>query len=178
VEKISKKRILAKMVAEAIKNLCVYVKYEDFLRLEQAAKDYESSTVLKRARKGEYSLFIRLLFFTGARIAEIVGTPKRTFTQCLFTGYNKRKGRCSKWSALEDDKACIESKCLHLMTYVQKEHSIRVKDIVFNDRIIAIYGKNVKSQELKPRTVIIDSDTLLLMLCQLKTYLSFQVDSL
>ncbi len=157
------------MVSEAIKNLSAYVTYEDFLKFEQAAKDYESIAVLKRARKGEYSLFIRLLFFTGARIAEIVGTPKRTFTQCLF--YNKRKGRCPKWSAIRDDKVCIDGNCPHFMTYVLKEHhGIRVKDIVFKDRIIAIYGKNVKSCELKPRTIVIDSDTLNLIQEHIKRY--------
>ncbi len=157
------------MASEAIKNLSAYVTYEDFLKLEQAAKDYENSAVLKRARKGEYSLFIRLLFFTGARIAEIVGAPKRTFTQCLF--YNKRKGRCPKWSAIREDKVCIDSKCPHFMTYVQKEHhGIRVRDIVFKDRLIAVYGKSVKSIELKPRTVIIDLDTLNLVHNHIKKY--------
>ncbi len=159
------------MVSEAIKNLSAYVTYEDFLKLEQAAKDYENGTILKRARKGEYSLFIRLLFFSGARIAEIVGTPKRPYTQCLFPGFNKRKGRCPKWSDIKDDKICIDSKCPYLVTYVQKEHhGIRVKDIVFKDRIIAIYGKNVKSCELKPRTIVIDSDTLNLIQEHIKKY--------
>jgi integrase/recombinase XerD len=102
-----------------------------------------------------------LLFFTGARIAETVGTPKRLFTQCLFRGFNKRKGMCPKWSALNDDSVCIDSKCQSFVTYVQKEHhGIRVKDVVFKDRLIAVYGKNVKSNELKPRTIIIDTDTL------------------
>ncbi len=147
------------MVSEAMKNLSAYVTYQDFLKLEQAAKEYENIAVLKHAKKGDYSLFIRLLFFTGARIAEIVGSPKRTFTQCL--SYNKRKGRCPKWITVKKDDICIDCKCPHLVTYVQKEHhGIRVKDIVFNDRLIAVYGKNVKSNELKPRTIVIDADTL------------------
>jgi hypothetical protein len=118
------------MASEAMKNLSAYITYEDFLKLEQAAKQYENAAVLKHAKNGDYSLFIRLLFFTGARIAEIVGAPKRTFTQCLF--YNKRKGRCPKWIATRNDTVCIDSKCPHLVPYVQKEHhGIRVKDIVF-----------------------------------------------
>lgn len=142
-----------------MKNLSAYVKYEDFLKLEKAAKEYENIAVLKRARKGDYSLFIRLLFFTGARISEIVGVPKTTYTQCGF--FNKRKGNCPKWSVERDDVVCLRNSCPHLKTYVHKEHyGIRVKDIVMKDRLIAVYGKNVKSDELKPRTVIIDKHTL------------------
>ncbi len=159
------------MVSNAMKNLSAYVTYEDFLKLEQAAKEYEGDAVLKRARKGEYSLFIRLLFFTGARISEIVGSPGRAFTQCLSPDYNKRKGRCPKWRAIKNDKACQDSKCPHLKTYMIKEHhGIRVKDIVFKDRLIAVYGKSVKSNELKPRTVIVDPDTLNLIQGHIKKY--------
>jgi len=147
------------MVKEAMKNLSAYIKYEDFLTLEQAAKEYENIAILKGANKGDYSLFIRMLFFTGARIAEVVGVPKRVFTQCLH--FNKRKGNCPKWIVERDDAVCLRNSCPHLSTYVQKEHhGIRVKDIVFRDRLIAVYGKNVKSTELKARTIIIDTDTL------------------
>ncbi|MCD4821791.1 MAG: site-specific integrase [Methanococcoides sp.] len=147
------------MAKEAMKNLSAYVTYEDFLKLEKAAKEYEESTVLKKARAGEYSLLIRILFFTGARIAEVVGNPRRVFTQCLFPTNNKRKGNCPKWSKVRDDAVCIDAECKYFATYVQKEHhGIRVKDIS-KDRLIAVYGKNVKSNELKPRTVIIDSKT-------------------
>ncbi len=157
------------MASQAMKNLSTYVKYDDFLKLEYAAKEYENIAVLKSAKKGDYSLFIRLLFFTGARVAEVVGSPKRTFTQCLF--FNKRKGRCAKWIMVKNDSVCINSKCPHLATYVQKEHhGIRVKDIVFNDRLIAVYGKNVKSNELKPRTIIIDADTLNMIQEHIKKY--------
>jgi hypothetical protein len=159
------------MASEAMKNLSAYVTYPDFSKLEQAAKAYENIAILKRARKGDYSLFIRLLFFTGARISEIVGAPRRPFTQCLFLGFSKRKGRCPTWNALQDDSACIDSNCKNFVTYIQKEHpGIRVKDIVFKDRLIAIYGKNVKSTELKPRTVIIDTDTLNLIEEPIKKY--------
>jgi integrase/recombinase XerD len=157
------------MTKEAMKNLSTYVTYQDFLKLEQAAKEYENAAILKRARKGEYSLFIRLLFFTGARIAEIVGASERTFTQCLF--YNKRKGRCPKWVVSRDDKVCLDNKCTHLKQYVQKaHHGIRVNDIVFKDRLIAVYGKNVKSNELKPRTIVIDKETLIIIQEHIKIY--------
>ncbi len=54
---------------------------------------------------------------------------------------------------------------------MQKEHhGIRVKDIVFKDRLIAVYGKNVKSHELKPRTIVIDSYTLNLIQEHIKKY--------
>lgn len=149
------------MVSGAMKNLSSYVTYEDFLKIEKAAKEYENTAVLKGARKGDYSLLIRLLFFTGARIAEIVGTPRRLYTQCLYPGYQKRKGNCLKWSYLKNDNVCIEDKCPHLTTYILKEHhGIRVKDIIFRDRIIAVYGKSVNSDELKARTVVIDQKTL------------------
>jgi integrase len=147
-----------------MKNLSTYVKYEDFIKLEEAAKQYEDYAVRKKARKGDYSLFIRLLFFTGARISELVGSNQRVFTQCLFQGYKKRKGNCPKWALVRDDKVCIDNNCKHLTAYVQKaHHGIRVKDIVFSDRIIAIYGKNVKSDELKARTVVVDTETLELL---------------
>jgi integrase/recombinase XerD len=130
------------MVSEARKNLSTNLRYEDIHELEKAAKEYEERAFRKRARKGDYSLFIRLLFFTGARISEIVGGNQRIFTQCLFPGYKKRKGNCPKWATLNDDKVCTESNCRYLTAYVQKRHhGIRVKDIVFNDRIIAVYGK-------------------------------------
>ncbi|WP_292468862.1 site-specific integrase [Methanolobus sp.] len=149
------------MVSEAMKNLSTFVSYEDFLKLEKTAKEYEVRAIRKKARKGEYSLFVRMLFFTGARISEVVGSNRRVYTQCLFPGFKKRKGNCPKWAAQRDDKVCIEAGCKSLTSYVQKaHHGIRVKDIVFNDRIIAVYGKNVKSDELKARTVIIDSETL------------------
>ncbi len=106
------------MVSDAMKNLSAYVTYKDFLKLEQTAKEYENIAVLKRARKGSYSLFIRLLFFTGARIAEIVGSPGRVLTQCLFPDYNKRKGRCPKWRAIKDDKVCQNNECHYLRTYI------------------------------------------------------------
>jgi integrase/recombinase XerD len=144
-----------------MKNLSAYVKYEDFLELESAARDYEGYAIRKKAREGEYPLLIRLLFFTGARISEIVGSNQRLFTQCLYPGFKKRKGNCPKWIVSRDDKTCIDSGCKYLTAYVQKaHHGIRVKDIVFSDRIIAVYGKNVKSDELKPRTVIVDVETL------------------
>jgi integrase/recombinase XerD len=157
------------MVSEAMKNLSAYVMFQDFQKLEQAAKEYENIAVLKHARKGDYSLFIRLLFFTGARISEIVGVPKRIFTQCLY--FNKRKGNCPQWIVERDDSVCLRKSCPHLSTYIQKEHhGIRVKDIVFRDRIIAVYGKNVKSNELKPRTIIIDTDTLNLIQEHIEKY--------
>jgi hypothetical protein len=157
------------MVANAMKNLSAYVMFQDFQTLEQAAKEYENIAVLKHARKGDYSLFIRLLFFTGARIAEIVGVPKRIFTQCLY--FNKRKGNCPQWIIERDDSVCLRKSCPYLSTYIQKEHhGIRVKDIVFRDRLIAVYGKNVKSNELKPRTIIIDMDTLNLVQEHIKKY--------
>jgi len=154
-----------------MKNLSAYVKYEDFLRIEGTAKLYEDSAVRKRARKGDYPLLVRLLFFTGARISEIVGSNQRVFTQCLFPGFKKRKGLCSKWTLLNDDKVCIDNGCKYLNAYVQKaHHGIRVKDIVFADRLIAVYGKNVKSDELKPRTVIIDIETLQLLKEHIERY--------
>ncbi len=60
---------------------------------------------------------------------------------------------------------------LSKLGYIQKEHyGIRVKDIVFKDRLIAVYGKSVKSTELKPRTVIVDLDTLNLIQEHIKKY--------
>ncbi|HWQ96057.1 MAG TPA: site-specific integrase [Candidatus Methylomirabilis sp.] len=157
------------MVSEAMKNLSAYVTYQDFLKLEETAKEYENNAVLKHAKKGDYSLFIRLLFFTGARIAEVVGVPKRVFTQCLH--FNKRKGNCPKWIIERDDAVCLRNSCPHLSTYIQKEHhGIRVRDIVFKDRLIAVYGKSVKSNELKARTIIIDIDTLNLIQEHIKKY--------
>lgn len=149
------------MAHEAIKNLSAYVKYEDFLDLEQLAKDLEEDCVLKKAREGDYSLLVRLLFFTGARISEIVGVPRRVYTQCLFPGNRKRKGNCPKWSVAKDDRICIDEECRFFSTYIQKyHHGIRVKDIAFKDRLIAVYGKSVKTEELKPRTVVVDQKTL------------------
>jgi integrase/recombinase XerD len=159
------------MVKEAMKNLSAFVSYENFLRLEEVAKEYEEYAIRKKARMGEYSLLVRLLFFTGARISEVVGSNKRVFTQCLYPGFRKRKGNCPKWTVSRDDKTCIDSGCKYLSTYVQKaHHGIRVKDIVFQDRIIALYGKNVKSDELKARTVIVDSETLELLREHIKRY--------
>ncbi|WP_407357209.1 tyrosine-type recombinase/integrase [Methanolobus sp. WCC5] len=149
------------MVSEAMKDLSTFVRYEDFILLESAAKDYERCAIRKRSRLGDYSLLIRLLFFTGARISEVVGSNQRVFTQCLYPGFRKRKGNCPKWALNRDDRICIESDCKYLKAYVQKRHhGIRVKDIVFKDRIIAVYGKNVKADELKARTVIVDQETL------------------
>ncbi|AEH61284.1 integrase family protein [Methanosalsum zhilinae DSM 4017] len=149
------------MAKPAMKNLSTYVTYEDFLAFEKAAKEFEERAPLKRSRKGNYPLLIRLLFFTGARIAEIVGTPRRILTQCLSPGNNKRKGRCQKWCIERSDRVCIDSNCEHFRIYIQKyHHGIRVKDISFRDRLIAVYGKSVKSDELKARTVIIDQTTL------------------
>ncbi|MDP2218169.1 MAG: site-specific integrase [Methanolobus sp.] len=159
------------MVSDSMKNLSAYVKYEDFLKLESAARDYEGYAIRKKARDGEYPLLIRLLFFTGARISEIVGSNQRIFTQCLYPGFKKRKGNCPKWAISRDDKTCIDSGCKYLAAYVQKaHHGIRVKDIVFKDRIIAVYGKNVKSDELKPRTVIVDTETLELLKMHIERY--------
>lgn len=159
------------LVSDAMKNLSTYVKYEDFIKFEEAAKEYDDYAVRKRARMGDYPLFIRLLFFTGARISEIVGGNQRVFTQCLFPGFKKRKGHCPKWAMAKDDRVCIDAGCKYLNTYVQKKHrGIRVKDIVFNDRIIAVYGKNVKSDELKARTVVIDTDTLELIKQHIERY--------
>ena len=93
-----------------MKNLSAYVTYEDFLKFEKAAIEFENSMRLKRARRGYYSLLIRLMFYTGARIGEIVG--------------------------------------------------IKVKDVIFRDRLIAIYGKSTNSRDLKPRTVIVDQKTM------------------
>lgn len=159
------------MVKETMKNLSAYVSYEDFVNVELIAKKYENTAILKKSRHGDYSLLIRLLFFTGARISEIVGNPQYIFTQYLFPGNNKRKGNCPKWSAKKDDCVCIDAKCKYHATYVNKKHhGIRVKDIVFKDRLIAIYGKNVKSDELKSRTVIIDQKTLDLIQDHIKKY--------
>ncbi|AFV24594.1 integrase family protein [Methanolobus psychrophilus R15] len=159
------------MVSDAMKNLSAYVKYEDFLEFENAAREYEDYAVRKKARDGEYSLLIRLLFYTGARISEIVGSNQRIFTQCLFPGFKKRKGLCPKWALTKDDKTCIDGGCKYLTAYVQKaHHGIRVKDIVFKDRIIAVYGKNVKSDELKARTVIIDIETLDMLKAHIEKY--------
>ncbi len=149
------------MSHEAMKNLSSYVTYKDFLKMEAIAKDFEENAVLKKGRRGDYSLLIRLLFFTGARIAEVVGVPRRVYTQCLFPGNHKRKGNCPKWNKIKDDSVCIDADCKYFTTYIQKKHhGIRVKDISFQDRLIAIYGKNVKHDELKARTVIIDLKTL------------------
>lgn len=154
-----------------MKNLSTYVTYEDFINMESVAKEYENTAILKRARHGDYSLLIRLLFFTGARISEIVGNPRHVFTQCLFPGNHKRKGNCPKWRAKRDDCVCVDAECEYYTTYVHKKHhGIRVKDIVFKDRLIAVYGKNVKSDELKPRTIIIDTKTLNLIQEHIKTY--------
>lgn len=157
------------MTASAMKNLSAYVTYQDYRKLEQSAKEYENIAIMKSAKKGDYSLLIRLLFFTGARISEIVGVKKRVFTQCLH--FNKRKGNCPQWIIERNDVVCLKNGCPHLSTYIQKEHhGIRVKDIVFKDRLIAVYGKNVKSSELKARTIIIDIDTLNFIQEHIKKY--------
>lgn len=50
------------MAKPAMKNLSTYVTYEDFLAFEKAAKEFEERAPLKRSRKGNYPLLIRLLF--------------------------------------------------------------------------------------------------------------------
>ncbi|MEZ5333761.1 MAG: site-specific integrase [Methanolobus sp.] len=152
------------MPASPMKNLSEYVTYEDFLKMEKAAMEFDETARLKSVRKGSYHLLIRLLFFTGARIAEVVGAPGGPVTKCMHPQFDLRKGRCPKWIQVRNDSACIDIDCKHFRThYLKPHHGIRVKDIVFKDRLIAIYGKHTNSKELKPRTVVIDEDTLKLI---------------
>lgn len=159
------------MPSVPIKNLSQYITYEVFLEMEKAAKDFEERAPLKKVRKGSYSLLIRLLFFTGARIAEIVGSPSGTLYKCVHPQFDNRKSRCPKWNQFRNNNVCIDSDCKYFRTHILKaHHGIRVKDILFKERLIAIYGKNTLSKELKARTVVIDDDTLKIIEAHIRKY--------
>lgn len=154
-----------------MRNLSQYVTYEDFLQMEKAAKHFDENARLKSVRRGSYSLLIRLLFFTGARIAEIVGTPGGSTTKCLHPQFEGLRTQCPKWKQVKNNSACIEIDCKHFRTYTLKpHHGIRVKDVLFKERLIAIYGKNTRSKELKARTVVVDDDTLKKIEAHIKRY--------
>ncbi|WP_305064823.1 hypothetical protein [Methanococcoides sp.] len=51
------------MPSSPMKNLSEYVTYENYLKMDKAAKDFDNDARLKKVKRGSYLLLIRILFF-------------------------------------------------------------------------------------------------------------------